>query len=258
MCASTSAIDLRVLVGDEGAQLRRVGAVQELERHLDRGGLEPLHDLGGAVGAERLLEQLLGERQAALGDVRPRGEQVAELVRTDVGLVGADASSRAISAETPRPRSPSRWPSTDAARSLPSWISRMAALRAPTAVMAGVVVIAPPASRAAARRRPRAGARPGRRARRASRPHRRARHAAAPSSRGTRRARTAAGQRRRRLACSWRSCSTTYVVASSRAFLRRRPLSQTIRSRTADEADPCRSCGSGPSARRSCRPPRPP
>ena len=115
-------------------------------------------------------------------------------VMTDSDSVALIASSRAISADTSSTSVSDMWPMTDAARSLPSWIRRMAALRAPTAVIAGAVVIAPPASHAGGRRRPPAGARPVRRARHASRRHRRARHAGAPSSRETRRERTAAGR----------------------------------------------------------------
>ena len=44
----------------------------------------------GPVGAEALLEDLLGERQAALGDVRPRGHHVAELGEHRLGLGAAD------------------------------------------------------------------------------------------------------------------------------------------------------------------------
>ena len=81
---------LRVLVRDERAQLAGVGAVQELERHLHRGGLEPSDDLGGPVGAERLLEQVLGEGEAALGDVLAGGRHVVELGEDRLGLGRGD------------------------------------------------------------------------------------------------------------------------------------------------------------------------
>ena len=89
-------------------------------------------------------------------------------VSTDSVSSALIASSRAISAETSSTSVSFRWPRTDAAFSLPSWIRRMAALRAPIVAMAGALT-SPPAIRAGGLRRPRADARPGRRARHASR-----------------------------------------------------------------------------------------
>ena len=91
---------LRVLVDDERPQLGRVGAVQELERHLHRGGVEPLHDLGGALGAEALLEQLLGEARGRPGRCAP-GRSSCRGTRASTASVSAPLidSSRAISAE---------------------------------------------------------------------------------------------------------------------------------------------------------------
>ena len=216
---------LRVLVGDERAQLRGVDPVQELERHLHGRCVEPVDDLRGPVGAERLLEQLLGEGRARPGRCAERAVIMSRNSPSTSAFSSAlIESSRAISAVTASTSLSLSWLSTRAARSRPSWISTMAALRTPM-VATVWLISAPPASRAGGRRRPRAGARPARSARRGRSPRleralqaeqrrRRVLERSAPPRAGPRR-------------CG--SCSTTYVVASCRCLaLRRRPRSQAM------------------------------
>src|SRR3546814_5338005 len=57
---------------------------------LFRSGVEPLHDLGRALLAQGLLEQLLGELETATRDVRAGESHVAELGEHLLGLRAAD------------------------------------------------------------------------------------------------------------------------------------------------------------------------
>ena len=228
---------LRVLVDDERAQLARVGAVQELERASATAAALSRSMISAARSApRRLLEQLLGEsrppwamcgravimsrnsREHRLGlraaDRLEPGDLGGD--RLDLGLahVAEHRSRRARG-----PAGPARW--------------RPCGRRARSSVERHVS--APPASRAAARRRPRAAARRGRRSRRATSASTSARRPRAPASR--RSAALERGLRSAGRAASRRSCSTTYVVASSRALARRLRLEPGEEHQQRDHAD---------------------
>ena len=130
ICGCSSAMNV--------AQLRGVRTVQELEGQLHGRGVQPGHDLGGPLGAERLLEQVLGVGQPALGHARASGGQVAELAPAPRRSPRAPTVSRRAISEEIASTSPSlRWLMTVAARSRPIWISTIAALRTPWVVDGG-------------------------------------------------------------------------------------------------------------------------
>ena len=91
-------------------------------------------DLVGPVGAERLLEQVLGEGQAALGDVRAGGRpcRVNSAMTASISVAAIDVEPGDLGGDRLDLVRRRGGCSTSAAWSRPSWISRIAALRTPS------------------------------------------------------------------------------------------------------------------------------
>ncbi len=86
MWASTSAMTCGCSSTMKERSWGEVGLVQELERHLDRGRVQPLHDLRRASLPSDCSSRLLGVVQTAPADRAARGQHVGGLLDDGLGL----------------------------------------------------------------------------------------------------------------------------------------------------------------------------